>query len=72
MKNNLKNDEETKDRLIQAAGGVFAQKGFQSATIREICSLAGTHVGAVNYHFRDKEGLYAAVLDYTHQSMVKK
>ena len=72
MKNSLKNDEETKDRLIQAAGGIFAQKGFQSATIREICSLAGTHVGAVNYHFRDKEGLYAAVLDYTHQSMVKK
>ena len=72
MKSSSKHDEKTKDKLIQAAGEVFAQNGFQSATIREICSRAGTHVGAVNYHFRDKEGLYTAVLEYTHQSMVEK
>jgi AcrR family transcriptional regulator len=64
--------DRTKARLIEAAGEVFARRGFRSATVREICSRAGVHVGAVNYHFRDKEGLYTAVLDHSHQTAVKK
>lgn len=68
MEDNHKKCEDTKARLIDAAGEVFARQGYQSATVRDICSRAGTHVGAVNYHFRDKDGLYAAVLKYSHQS----
>lgn len=52
----------TKERLLQAAIEVFANKGFVSATVREICQAAGTNVAAVNYYFGDKEKLYAAVL----------
>ena len=63
-------EENTKTRLIRAAGEVFARDGFRSATVREICRRAGTHLGAINYHFRDKEGLYAAVIDYSHRSAV--
>ena len=72
MEENLKRSDETKAKLIKAAGEVFAQHGFRSATVREICSRAGTPLGTMNYHFRDKEGLYAAVLEHTHQSAVKK
>ncbi len=66
------NNEDTKARLIEAAGEVFAQHGFRASTVRQICKRARTHVGAVNYHFRDKKGLYAAILGYSHQLAVSK
>lgn len=65
-------DEGTKRRLIMAAGEVFAQHGFRAATIREICKRAGASNSAVNYHFRDKEGLYEAVFEYSHRWAVEK
>jgi AcrR family transcriptional regulator len=72
MKNNSKKHDDTKSRLINAAGEVFAQHGFRSATVREICSRADAHLGAMNYHFRDKVGLYVAVLEHSHQLAAKK
>ena len=50
--------DDTRARLTEAAGEVFAAKGFQAATVREICSLAGANLAAVNYHFGDKRQLY--------------
>lgn len=54
----------TREALLLAAGEVFAQRGFRTATIREICQRAGANVAAVNYHFGDKERLYLEVLRY--------
>ena len=51
----------TRAKLLEAAGISFAQHGFQSATVREICARAGANVAAVNYHFGDKLGLYTEV-----------
>jgi AcrR family transcriptional regulator len=48
----------TRDKLLDVAGRIFANRGFRSATIREICVAAGANVAAVNYHFGDKLGLY--------------
>jgi AcrR family transcriptional regulator len=56
--------DDTRQRLLDAAGGVFAEQGFRNATIQEICRRAGANIAAVNYHFGDKERLYAAVIEY--------
>lgn len=59
-----KNDAGTKNALLAAAVRVFAAKGYSAATVREICSLAGANVAAVNYHFGGKEALYRSVLEH--------
>ncbi|MCA1986007.1 MAG: CerR family C-terminal domain-containing protein [Desulfovibrio sp.] len=54
--------DSTRDRILKAAEAIFLEKGFQKATIRDICSAAKANVAAVNYHFQDKDGLYIAVV----------
>ena len=54
--------DRTRTKLLDAAGEVFADVGYYDATVRQICARAGANVAAVNYHFRDKLGLYTEVL----------
>lgn len=61
--------QNTKERLLQAASAIFAEKGFHDATVAEICETAEANIAAVNYHFGDKEKLYAEVWAYVHQKV---
>lgn len=54
--------DQTRARLIDAAGEMFAELGFHQTTVRKICHRAGANIAAVNYHFRDKTGLYTEVV----------
>lgn len=65
-------EQSTRRRLIDAAGQLFAQKGFKETTVRDICDLADANVAAVNYHFGDKEKLYQEVVKYIINNMREK
>jgi AcrR family transcriptional regulator len=55
-------EENTREKILNAAGEVFAEQGFEGATVRAITQRAGVNVAAINYHFRDKAELYARVV----------
>jgi AcrR family transcriptional regulator len=54
---------ETRRRLLHAATEVFAARGYESATVREITDRAHANQAAINYHFGNKAALYAATID---------
>jgi AcrR family transcriptional regulator len=51
----------TRERVLEAACQIFADKGFHNTTVADICEKAEANIAAVNYHFGDKESLYDAV-----------
>lgn len=62
---------EPRQRLLLAAEEIFAEKGFASATIREITDRAGANVAAINYYFGDKERLYIEAVRFAHSCAAK-
>jgi AcrR family transcriptional regulator len=54
---------DTRDRLLDQAERIFAAKGIEAASIRDIVSAAGANLGAITYHFGTKGALVQAVID---------
>ena len=63
---------QTRQQLLEAAGAVFAERGFRNTTVREICQRVGANIAAVNYHFGDKEKLYLEVFRYSQQKELER
>ncbi|MBP6850611.1 MAG: CerR family C-terminal domain-containing protein [Rhodoferax sp.] len=53
--------EQSRERLLRVALALFAQKGFEKTSTREIAEAAQTNIAAISYYFGDKAGLYRAV-----------
>jgi AcrR family transcriptional regulator len=51
----------TKERILAAAESLFAQRGFDGASLRQLTASAGVNLAAVNYHFGSKEKLVEQV-----------
>ncbi len=53
--------QEARNRLLDAALTLFADKGFAKTSTREIAQLAQANIASISYYFGDKDGLYRAV-----------
>jgi AcrR family transcriptional regulator len=51
----------TKGRILAAAEAVFAARGFEGASTREIAAQAGVNISSLHYHWASKDALYVAV-----------
>jgi AcrR family transcriptional regulator len=55
--------QQTREYLLQAAGQVFAERGFHGATLDEVAARAGYTKGAVYSNFKNKDDLFLALLE---------
>jgi TetR/AcrR family transcriptional regulator, regulator of cefoperazone and chloramphenicol sensitivity len=67
----------TRQRIVKAAVELFAEHGFDGASVRAIVTKARVNQAAINYHFQGKDGLYLEVLKaafeaYTHDEMSRE
>ena len=60
----------TRARLLEAAGQLFAERGYADTTSKTICLRAKSNPSAVNYHFGSRDALYMAVLEIAHTHMM--
>jgi len=72
MKKQRSDALKTRLNLLEAAGEVFAKKGFWNATHEEICSKANANTAAINYHFGSKENLYVETWKHSFEKSMEK
>lgn len=62
--------EATHNRILEAAGELFAEAGFAETTNKAIASRASADLALINYHFGSRGGLYEAVLIEAHRRLM--
>lgn len=61
---NKPSNQDTRERLLQAALQAFSQRDYDSVSTREIVKLAGANISAITYHFGSKQQLYLATAEH--------
>ncbi len=72
MKKPRSDAQKTRLRLLEAASEIFGNKGFWGATHEDICKKAKANAAAINYHFGNKENLYAEAWKHAFEKSIKK
>lgn len=62
--------KQTKDTIIESAGTLFNQKGYDAVSMRDVAAQVGISVGNLTYHYPKKEDLILALVQTQHQSFV--
>jgi len=55
----------TKERIIKTASDLYAERGFDNVSVRDITKAANANLSAINYHFVGKDGLVSEVISKT-------
>jgi AcrR family transcriptional regulator len=55
--------EDTASRIVSAATRLFAQKGYEGTSVKDICEAADANIAAIHYHFGSKESLYRHIIE---------
>ena len=63
MGKNIAKDESSKTRILEAATALFAQKGFDGTSIREICKKANVNLCMISYYWGGKQELYQGIIE---------
>ena len=58
----MKQEQGTRERLLEAAENLFAEYGYTETSLRMISQAADVNIASANYHFGGKEGLWKAVM----------
>lgn len=53
----------TRERILEAAAGVFAEKGYHAAAVDDIVRASGTSKGSVYFHFPTKQAVFLSLID---------
>jgi TetR/AcrR family transcriptional regulator len=67
MKTNTKTNSRqsnARERIMETAIALFAEKGYAGTSVREIVAAAGMSKPVLYYYFKNKEGLFYAILDW--------
>jgi AcrR family transcriptional regulator len=59
----IEHHPDTRKRILDAARALFAERGYDGASVRDITAEARCNVASVNYHFRGKDGLYREMFE---------
>ena len=62
MKKNAESEKSVREAILDAAGQLFGEHGFDGVSMRDLTKMAGTNLASVNYHFGSKEKLFTEVI----------
>ncbi len=72
MRTDRADGTETRRKLLDAAGVLFAENGYHSTKTSDICAAAGANVAALHYHFGSKEKMYVAAWRHEFEKSIAK
>ncbi len=59
----IRTREDTASRIVSTATRLFADKGYDGTSVKDICYAAGVNIAAIHYHFGSKENLYRHIIE---------